>query len=148
MWDIVIINFVEKICGFLAAMHIPKNSEGLFVSLQRLHCNFHLPFQFPKNSEGLFVSLQRLHCRFNLPFQFRVVFTLSALVFHFYVSESEDRVPYRLPFSSACMEDKGAKRFSFNNFFQNSIMFMDRRQVCVYSFGIWISFCCIISWPP
>ncbi|QCD94603.1 hypothetical protein DEO72_LG5g2688 [Vigna unguiculata] len=60
--------------------------------------------------------------------QFRVVFTLSALVFHFYVSESEDRVPYRLPFSSACMEDKGAKRFSFNNFFQNSIMFMDRRQ--------------------
>ncbi|QCE07260.1 hypothetical protein DEO72_LG9g2277 [Vigna unguiculata] len=27
------------------------------------------------------------------------------------------------------MEDKSAKRFSFNNFFQNSIMFMDRRQV-------------------
>jgi len=104
--------FVEKICGFLAATHIPKSSESLFV------------------------SLQRVHCRFDLAFQFRVVYTFNALFFHFYVPELENRVPYRLPFSSAYMEDKSAKRFSFNNFFQNFIMFMDRRQVCVYSFVI------------
>ena len=58
--------FLEKICGFLAATHIPKSSESLFV------------------------SLQRVHCRFDLAFQFRVVYTFSGFVFHFYVPELEE----------------------------------------------------------
>jgi len=58
--------FLEKICGFLAATHIPKSSESLFVSLQRVHCIF------------------------DLAFQFRVVYTFSDFVFHFYVPELEE----------------------------------------------------------